>query len=153
MKQQQSFEQACITNMCVVSDNKGNVLALDKVKGNYFGTTFPGGHVEHEEIFHDSMIREVWEETGFTIENPLLCGVYHWHSDGVHNMIFVYKATKYSGELKSSDEGKVYWIPLEEMKKKELATGTIHIIEMYESDVCKECYMTDDGNGYRGVLY
>ncbi len=31
---------------------------------------FPGGHVEQNEIFQKSIIREVWEETGLTIESP-----------------------------------------------------------------------------------
>ena len=51
-------------NMCMICDNAGNVLALDKVNDSYTGTTFLGGHVEKNEIFNDSVIREVWEETG-----------------------------------------------------------------------------------------
>ena len=46
-------------NMCMIQDDKGNVLALDKVNDSYTGTTFPGGHVEQNEIFQKSMIREV----------------------------------------------------------------------------------------------
>ena len=68
-------------NMCMICDNTGNVLALDKVNDSYTGTTFPGGHVEKNEIFNDSVIREVWEETGLKIEGPKLRGVYHWHRD------------------------------------------------------------------------
>ena len=40
------IEKVVFMNMCMISDNKGNVLALDKVGKNYSGTTFPGGHVE-----------------------------------------------------------------------------------------------------------
>ena len=57
-------EEVELTNMCMICDNAGNVLALDKVNDSYTGTTFPGGHVEKNEIFNDSVIREVWEETG-----------------------------------------------------------------------------------------
>ncbi len=39
-------------NMCMICDNAGNVLALDKVNDSYTGTTFPGGHVEKNEIFN-----------------------------------------------------------------------------------------------------
>ena len=111
-KQASRIEQVCFMNMCMICDNAGNVLALDKVNDSYTGTTFPGGHVEKNEIFNDSIIREVWEETGLKIESPKLRGVYHWHRDGIHNVLFLYKAEKFSGELKSSEEGKVYWIPL-----------------------------------------
>lgn len=40
-------------NMCMIQDDKGNVLALDKVNDSYTGTTFPGGHVEQNEIFQN----------------------------------------------------------------------------------------------------
>lgn len=40
------IEKVVFMNMCMISDNKGNVLALDKVGKNYSGTTFPSGHVE-----------------------------------------------------------------------------------------------------------
>ena len=36
------IEKVVFMNMCMISDNKGNVLALDKVGKNYSGTTFPG---------------------------------------------------------------------------------------------------------------
>ena len=64
------IEKAVFMNMCMVYDEHGRVLALDKVNDSYTGTTFPGGHVEPGELFFQSMIREVWEETGLTIENP-----------------------------------------------------------------------------------
>lgn len=146
-------ETVCFTNMCVVFDSKGNVLALDKVKGNYTGTTFPGGHVEKEETFYDSIIREIWEETGLTIEEPQMCGVYHWHADGIHNVIFVYRADHYTGSLKSSDEGKVYWIPIETFRQKELAIGTEHVLDMAVSGTIMECYMKKEGEMYKGTLY
>ena len=45
-KQASRIEQVCFMNMCMICDNAGNVLALDKVNDSYTGTTFPGGHVE-----------------------------------------------------------------------------------------------------------
>lgn len=110
-------------NMCMIQDGRGNVLALDKVNDSYTGTTFPGGHVEPGELFFQSMIREVWEETGLTIENPEFRGLYHWHKDGVHHVITLYRAYTFCGELESSEEGRVYWISLEELKAKNLHQG------------------------------
>ncbi len=52
------------------------------------------------------MIREVKEETGLTIKNPYLCGLYHWYKHSIHNIILVYKASEYEGKLHSSDEGR-----------------------------------------------
>ena len=140
-KEESRIEKVCFMNMCMIQDHKGNVLALDKVNDSYTGTTFPGGHVEANEIFQKSMIREVWEETGLTVEAPKLGGLYHWHKSGVHYVITLYKADKFTGELKSSEEGRVYWIPLEELKTKELATGMEHVLRILESEKVDECYM------------
>ena len=39
------------------------------------GYAFPGGHVENGEAFTESVIREIYEETGLTIKNPQLVGI------------------------------------------------------------------------------
>ncbi|EKA00984.1 MutT/nudix family protein, partial [Streptococcus sp. GMD6S] len=39
------------------------------------GYAFPGGHVENGEAFAESVIREIYEETGLTIQNPQLVGI------------------------------------------------------------------------------
>ena len=142
-----------LTNMCVIEDGQGQVLVLDKVTGSYRGTTFPGGHIEKGEIFQNSVIREIKEETGLTIDHPELKGVYHWYREKVHNILFIYDAKEFEGELKSSNEGEVYWIPLEELKKCKLATGTEHVITMIEKEKATECFMREKDGTYIGELY
>ena len=63
-------ETAVFTNMCMVYDEKGNVLVQNRVDPEWGGITFPGGHVEKGESFTDSVIREIREETGLTIRPP-----------------------------------------------------------------------------------
>lgn len=146
-------EKVCFMNMCMIGDEKGNVLALDKVNDSYTGTAFPGGHVEKDEVFNDSVIREVKEETGLEIRHPKLCGVYHWTKKGIHNILFLYRASEFSGTLRSSEEGEVYWIPLEEFEKKELAAGMEHVLKIIKSDAVNECVMRPVEGGYEGTVY
>ena len=73
-------EQVTLTNMCMVYDDDGNVLVQDKVDNDWGGLTFPGGHIEKGESFVDSVIREVYEESGLKIENPRICGIVIWLS-------------------------------------------------------------------------
>lgn len=68
-------ESAIFTNMCMIYDDKGNILVQDRKNPDWPGITFPGGHVEPGESFVCSVIREVKEETGLDIENPQLCGI------------------------------------------------------------------------------
>ncbi len=64
------YEKAELTNMCMIYDGAGRVVVQDKVGKNWGGITFPGGHVEKDESFVDSVIREVKEETGLDIQSP-----------------------------------------------------------------------------------
>ena len=146
------IEKVVFMNMCMISDNKGNVLALDKVGKNYSGTTFPGGHVEKEEIFKVAMNREVKEASGLTIKNPYLCGLYHWYKHSIHNIILVYKTNEYEGTLHSSDEGEVYWIDKEDFLNQPLATGMEYVWDIVHKQH-QECIMSNMGEHKRGDLF
>ena len=71
-KEESRIEKVCFMNMCMIQDHKGNVLALDKVNDSYTGTTFPGGHVEANEIFQKSMIRESGKKQDLRSKNRSL---------------------------------------------------------------------------------
>lgn len=146
-------DTVCFMNMCMIYDDEGNVLALDKKNDSYTGTTFPGGHVEKNEVFQEAVIREIKEETGLEIKNPHFCGVYHWMKSGVHNVLFLYKTSEFSGSIECSEEGPVYWIPLEEFKRKELATGMEYVLQILESSEINECCMHLENGKYIGTLY
>lgn len=135
-----------LTNMCMVCDGE-NILVEDKVNSSYTGVTFPGGHIESGESLAEAMVREVFEETGLTIKNPRLCGMYDWvYEDGIRYLVFIYKATEFDGELKSSEEGSVRWIKKEEFLKEKLADGMDKVFEIIEGGEYTECYydMEDD---------
>lgn len=141
------MEEVELTNMCMVCDGKGNVLVQNK-KGDrtWHGWNFPGGHVEQGEFVTPSVIREVREETGLTIENPKLCGIkeFQKEQDGKRFIVFLYVASRFSGELRSSDEGDVFWYPLSELKRsKELADGFSEMLPVFTSDEISEVFYTN----------
>lgn len=145
-KREKDTGQVVFMNMCMVCDGE-KVLALDKVGKHYCGTTFPGGHVEPGETFAAAVIREVYEETGLTIYQPVLRGIYHWYRDGAHQVGLLYKATRFSGTLRSSSEGKVYWISRKEYEKKALAVGMPRVLQIMDDDNLTECFMDVRENG------
>lgn len=111
-----------LANMCALTDGKGNVLVLDRCKIDWRGIAFPGGHVEPGESFVDSMIREMHEETGLTIERPRLVGIKDWDTeDGGRYVVLLYRADSYTGTLTSSDEGPVFWTPIDTLNELALA--------------------------------
>lgn len=142
------MEEVELTNMCMVCDGKGNVLVQNK-KGDrtWHGWNFPGGHVEQGEFVTPSVIREVREETGLTIENPKLCGIkeFQKEQDGKRFIVFLYVASRFSGELRSSDEGDVFWYPLSELKRsKKLADGFSEMLPVFTSDEISEVFYTNN---------
>lgn len=140
------MEEVELTNMCMVCDGKGNVLVQNK-KGDrtWHGWNFPGGHVEQGEFVTPSVIREVREETGLTIENPKLCGIkeFQKEQDGKRFIVFLYAASRFSGELRASAEGDVFWYPLSELKRsKKLANGFSEMLPVFTSDEISEVFYT-----------
>ncbi len=137
-----------LMNMCMLSDENGNVLVEYKVCPDIEGYIFPGGHVEKGESLTDAVIREMFEETGLTIENPTLRGVKQWCDGDTRGLVFLYKANKYHGELKSSREGKVMWMPLEEFKNKKSLWYMHETLEIFLNENLSELYLGDSKNEY-----
>ena len=130
-----------LTNMCMIYDDQGNVLVEEKLVHNSKGLIFPGGHVESNESVAESMIREIKEETGLTISNLQFCGIKDWiEFDGSRYMVFLYKTNTYSGNIQSSSEGEIFWMPLEELKEKETLWHLNMMLEIFEGNGVSELY-------------
>lgn len=141
------METVILTNMCMVYDGS-RVLVQDRVDPKWSGITFPGGHVEKGESFTDAVIREVFEETGLKISAPRPCGIKSWYrKDGTRYIVLFYKTDKFSGELKSSSEGEVFWTELEELPKLKLAKDMDDMLKVFMDDNLSEFYYYPNENG------
>ena len=126
--------------MCMIY-NGNAVLVQNRINPNWSGITFPGGHVEPGESFTDAVIREVWEETGLTISVPRLCGIKSWpKSDGSRYIVFFYKTDRFSGELRSSPEGEVFWTTFEALPALHLAKDMDDMLKVFLDDDLSEFY-------------
>ena len=143
-------EQAIFTNLCMVYDHDGNILVQDRLDPSWPGLCFPGGHVEPGESFVESVIREVWEETGLTIEKPRLCGTKQFQTNnGERYVVFFYKTDRFSGELKSSDEGKVFWIPRNTLDQYTLCEDFLDMVKVFEEDELSEFYYYKEDDDWK----
>lgn len=127
--------------MCMIYDGQGNVFVEEKIVHNSKGLIFPGGHVEINESVVDSMIREIQEETGLTISDLQFCGIKDWiEFDGSRYMVFLYKTNTYSSNIQSSSEGEIFWMPLEELRKRETLWHLDIMLEIFKSNGVTELY-------------
>ena len=146
-------EQAIFTNLCMVYDRDGNILVQDRADPTFPGLCFPGGHVEPGESFVQSAIREVREETGLTIGNPVLCGTKQFQTDdGERYVVFFYKTDRFSGDLKSSDEGRVFWVSRNALHRYTLCTDFLEMLKIFEDDSLSEFYYYKEDNNWKLML-
>lgn len=131
-------EKCILTNICLVY-KEDKILVIDRKKKDWPGLTFPGGHVEKNEDFNASVIREVKEETGLRIKKPILCGIeeFKTKTEDRYLMLF-YKTDKFSGKLKSSKEGEVFWINRKDLDKYKLSLDLKRILKVMEADDLSE---------------
>ena len=111
--------------------------------------------MEHGESFVASVIREVKEETGLDIEHPVLCGIKQWYEkEDVRYVVLFFKTNRFSGTIRSSEEGEVYWMPREQLRHCQLAQDMDEMIEIFESDDRTEFYYyyNEDGSWGHRVL-
>lgn len=107
MSRRESIE---LTVLCLVHRG-GELLLQNRVKADWHGYALPGGHVEPGESIVDAVIREMQEETGLTILNPKLCGIKQFPIEGGRYLVFLFETEAFSGELRSSEEGQMLWVP------------------------------------------
>ena len=143
-------ESCILTNMCMIYDGD-RILVQDRINPDWPGITFPGGHVNPGESFVDSVIREVKEETGLDISNPKLCGIKQWTQKNgeFRYIVLFYKTNTFSGELISSDEGKVFWIEKSQLNNYTLANDFDKMFEVFDSDDLSENYYWFEGNEWK----
>lgn len=106
-----------VTNCLIIKDEE--VLLLKKPRYGWYA--MPGGKMEAGESVYESVVREVAEETGLSINNPQLYSVATMLKASAPSpkdewMMFTFKVEEFSGELvDESPEGQLEWIPISQL--------------------------------------
>lgn len=137
-------EKATFTNMCMVYDGN-RVLVQEPSNQSFPGIRFPGGHINLEESFVESTIREVFEETGLTISHLELCGVkqFQTQEDGRY-VVFLYKTDSFTGELKQSKEGRVFWVDYNEIENLKCCAHFHEMLQVFQGEYTEFQYVASD---------
>lgn len=144
-------ERVELTTLCMVCRGE-EILLQNRVKTDWRGYCFPGGHVERGESIVDSVIREMQEETGLTIRNPRLCGIKQFPIDGGRYLVFFFKTDTYTGELCSSDEGNVEWIHRKNLPGLNKVSDFMEMLKVFDRDDLTEFQYVVNGDDWNVIL-
>ena len=144
-------ERVELTTLCMVSRGE-ELLLQDRIKTDWRGYCFPGGHVEPGESIVDSVIREMREETGLTIKAPRLCGIKQFPIESGRYLVFFFKADAFDGELRSSEEGKVAWIHRKDLPAINKVSDFMDMLKVFDRDDLTEFQYIVDGNDWKVCL-
>ena len=144
-------ERVELTTLCMVYRGE-EILLQNRVKTDWRGYCFPGGHVEPGESIVDSVIREMQEETGLTVQRPKLCGIKQFPIDGGRYLVFFFKTNEFEGRLRSSEEGKVEWIPRKELPNISTVTDFMDMLKVFDRDDLTEFQYVVDGDNWNVLL-
>lgn len=97
-------------------------------QGKYNGL---GGKLEEGETPYECVIREVKEESGLVIKNPILKGFLRFPKfDGVNCWnVFVYLAKDFKGKIKRSNEGELVWVDIKMLSNLNLWEGDRYFLK------------------------
>lgn len=110
----------------------------------YLFSKQPWGHVEEGESLYESVVREVYEETGLKIVNPKLVGVKHFYTtENIRYLVFLYRTNEFEGTLRSSEEGEVKWINFADLEKLDLAFDLKNLITVFRMKIFQRCFIKD----------
>lgn len=83
-----------------------------------------GGHFEQDESPEECLLREVKEETGYTLTSYRYRGIVTFVSgNGVTEYMSLFTADKFEGEQTDCDEGELEWVEIEKINKLNIWEG------------------------------
>lgn len=144
-------EQTELTTLCLIY-KEDKILLQNRVKKDWQGWTLPGGHIEPGESIVDAVIREMKEETGLTIQNPELRGVKQFPIDRGRYIVFLFRSDEFTGDLLSSEEGKMQWFSRSELSSLETVDDFSDLLSVIDSDRLTEFLYVPEGSRWNVLL-
>lgn len=115
------------TTLCYI-ENDGCYLMLHRTKkkndGSFEKWLGVGGKIEPGESPEECILRETKEETGLNLTDYKYRGKVNFYSDQWEDEImYLYTATGYTGQMIECNEGELQWIPMNQVMNLKLWEG------------------------------
>ena len=127
-----------LSTQCYIEKDGRYLMMNRKVKENdvnhdkWIGV---GGHFEKDESPEECLLREVKEETGYTLTSWKFHGIVTFVSaKGVTEYMWVYSADGFTGEPVECDEGELVWVEKDKLDGLELWEGDRIFLRLMAED-------------------
>lgn len=126
------------TTLCYIKKD-GCYLMLHRTKkkndGSFEKWLGVGGKIEPGETPDECILREKKEETGLTLTTYSYRGKVNFYSNQWEDEImYLYTATEYTGEMIDCNEGNLEWVPLSEIMNLHLWEGDKIFLKLLMED-------------------
>ena len=128
-------EQKTTVVVRLILEKEKQILFLKKTAQNGGGFSLVGGKVDEGESGNDAIIRESHEEANIKVKSKHLRLVHIYKRESVNELILLFTAKKWSGELASNEPEKfkkVVWIAKDNLPKG-ISPVTQHLLKEYFS--------------------
>ncbi len=132
------METGSCSTLCYI-EREGSYLMLHRTvkerdvnKDKWIGV---GGHFEEGESPEECLLREVKEETGYTLTSYRFRGLVTFVSgDGVTEYMSLFTADGFEGEQTPCDEGELEWVPISKIRELNIWEGDRIFFRLLEED-------------------
>ncbi|MGI6008102.1 MAG: NUDIX hydrolase [Ruminococcus sp.] len=127
-----------LSTLCYIEQNEKylmlhrTVKKQDVNKDKWIGV---GGHFEQDESPEECLLREVKEETGYTLNSWRFRGLVTFISgDGVTEYMCLYTADEFSGDPIECDEGELAWVEKDRIEDLNIWEGDKIFLRLLRED-------------------
>ena len=113
---------------------RGKILVLYKnYKNKYEGWVLPKGTVEEGEEYKETALREVKEETGYTLTSWKYRGIVTFlYGEDVTEYMSLYTAEGFEGDAIPCDEGELEWVEKKKIQELDIWEGDKIFLRLLE---------------------
>jgi len=125
----------------IVADD-GRTLAIQRRDNSHWEP--PGGVLEHGETIDQCLVREVFEETGLTVEAERLTGIYQNMTRDV--VALVYRCHIRRGTIRTTDESRdVAWLTTGQITERMDEAYAVRLLDAHRDPALGPATRTHDG--------